>query len=196
MDGLVELRKRFLFPSKPPPVPRSDHGWFGDANREVLRAIIKPKFKVIVELGSWLGLSTRFLAKTAPKAAVIAIDHWLGSAACHEDDEWRKFIPTLYETFLASSWNYRSQIVPMRMNTIPGLELVHSLGIKPDLVYIDADHEYASVRADLEKTLSLFPKARVAGDDLWHDGVHRALDEVARERRLEILNYECCWWIK
>jgi len=196
MDGLAELRRRFSFPPKPPLVPKSNHGWFGVANREVLTAIIKPKFKVIVELGSWLGLSTRFLAKTAPKAAIIAIDHWLGSAACHEDKEWRKHLPALYETFLASCWAYRNQIIPLRMNTISGLRLVRSLNIMPDLVYIDADHEYASVRADIEMTLSLFPKARIVGDDLWADGVQKAVSEVAGERKIEICNYECCWWIK
>jgi len=196
MDGLVELKKRFQFPAKRPDVPRSNHGWFGDANRDVLRAVIKPKFKVVVELGSWLGLSTRFLAKTAPYAAIIAIDHWLGSAACHEDKEWRKFIPTLYETFLASSWEYRHQIIPLRMRTIPGLQLVHDLGIRPDLVYIDADHEYTAVRADLETTLSFFPKARIVGDDLWAAGVQQALDDVARKRKIKIGNYECCWWVK
>ena len=139
-----------------------------------------------MELGSWTGRSTRFLADLAPQAAVVAIDHWEGSIEHAQDPELVALLPRLFETFLAECWNYRNQIIPLRARSVDGLRRVAEAGLAPDLVYIDADHQYESVLADLETTLALFPGAAIVGDDWDWDGVRSAVETVARQRNLRI----------
>ena len=134
---------------------------------------------MVVELGSWLGLSARFFLDIAPNAMVICVDHWQGSLEHHHDEKWRKMLPTLYETFLVNLWSYRDRIIPLKAGTIEGLKLIHSLGIHPDLIYIDASHEYDAVFQDVQTAMALFPKSTICGDDWSWDGVRQAVTENA-----------------
>jgi predicted O-methyltransferase YrrM len=58
-----------------------------------------------------------------------------------------------------------------------------------DWAYIDGDHTYEAVKADLEAYYrALGPGGLLAGDDYgvpgwWEDGVTRAVDELARSGR-------------
>jgi hypothetical protein len=54
--------------------------------------------------------------------------------------------------------------------------------LAPDVVYLDADHDYESVKADLTRIRSLFPQATVVGDGWSREGVQRAAVEVVREQ--------------
>ena len=62
-------------------------------------------------------MSTRWLCDQAPNARVITVDHWLGSSDHRQSPEYRPLLPTLYETILAASWDYREQIIPVRADT-------------------------------------------------------------------------------
>src|SRR5690606_40474206 len=64
----------------------------------LLSRFLSPQSVLVVELGSWLGKSTRFLLRQAPHATVVAIDHWKGSAE-HQRRHRHRLI-SLYETFL------------------------------------------------------------------------------------------------
>ncbi|HEV3339133.1 MAG TPA: class I SAM-dependent methyltransferase [Pirellulales bacterium] len=105
----------------------------------------------LVELGSWLGLSTRFIADRAPNAVIVAVNHWRGSAEHLNDTNLQDLLPILYETFLNRCWRLRDRIIPLRMNTLEALDEIAGCGLCPDLVYLDADHSYEAVRADLER---------------------------------------------
>ena len=101
------------------------------------------------------------------------------------DAELQEFLPRLYETFLAECWLLRDRIVPLRCDTQEGLQEVARAGLTPEVVYIDADHRYDAVKADLETALDLFPAAQVAGDDFDWPEVRRAVEDVCRERGLK-----------
>ena len=68
-------------------------------------------------------------------------------------------------------------------------------GLSPDLVYLDADHSCDSVTTDLVATLDLFPQTRIVGDDWNWDGVRRAVETVAEQRRLRVEVFGAAWRI-
>ena len=115
----------------------------------MLEKTVPQDARVIVELGSFTGRSTRFLADQAPSAVVIAIDHWGGNPEMAADPELVALMPRLHETFLAECWLYRDRVVPVRRSSVEGMREVAEAGLRPDVVFIDADHGYDAVRADL-----------------------------------------------
>src|SRR5690606_8146862 len=135
--------------------------WLFPGTQEVLSQCVNRATRLIVEVGSWTGRSTRFLAGLAPRATIVAIDHWLGSPEHADDPELAPALPHLYETFLSECWNYRDQIIPVRLKSTEGMQRVAEAGLEPDVVYIDADHRYESVVEDLSAALDLFPRAEI-----------------------------------
>jgi len=65
-----------------------------------------------------------------------------------------------------------------------------------DFVYVDGDHTYEAVRADLEAYApKVKPNGILAGDDYgfpgwWDNGVTRAVDEFVAEGRAEVVSLD------
>jgi glycosyltransferase involved in cell wall biosynthesis len=162
---------------EPPRVP----GWLGEGARELLSEALSDQTRLVIELGAWVGLTTRFIADQAPHSVVIAIDHWAGSPEHFHNPEWKAMLPTLFETFLALCWDYRERVIPLRMTTLDGLRQIASHGLEPDLIYVDAEHSYEAVTGELELIHHLFPRAVVVGDDYDWKGVAPAVrDAIGR----------------
>lgn len=177
-DSLARLRARFPWPSRCPPLPPDPmHGWFGDGNRRLLSDRLSGRTKLVVELGSWLGLSTRWIANMASNASVIAIDHWLGSSEHHADPRWAAMLPNLYDSFLAACWSFRRHIIPIRKDTVEGMTDVAEAGLTPDLIYVDAAHETEAVLRDLETARQLWPDVQLVGDDWTWNSVRKAVED-------------------
>ncbi|HEY0982248.1 methyltransferase domain-containing protein, partial [Schlesneria sp.] len=151
-DAIQLLRSKLPWPPLKPNIslPQENLGWCSDSVKAMLREELAHSPGLIVELGTWLGLSTRFICDEAPSAHVICVDHWNGSPEHHRRGDWSAMLPTLFETFQALSWDYRNSVTPLRMTTSDGLREVASLGLKPDLIFVDADHSYEAVLSDLE----------------------------------------------
>jgi hypothetical protein len=192
--GKLALSRRHRWPDRRPEitVPAED-GWLYPAVRKMLRDQITPQTRVIVELGSWTGLSTRFLADCAPQATVIAIDHWKGSPEHATNPELAPRLERLYEEFLSACWSYRDRIIPLRATTDAGLCEVSDNGIIPDLIYLDADHSYDSVLSDIALANHLFPKTPIVGDDWDWETVRRAVTESSRELNREMQTAGTGW---
>jgi predicted O-methyltransferase YrrM len=124
-----------------------------------------PRLERVVEIGSFRGISTEVFLLFA--AQVIAVDPWRG-------------LDALYQAFL------------QRVTPYPHLQVVRDVSIAAvarfpaesfDLVYIDGQHDYGSVKADLRAWL---PKVRKGGWIAGHDyssqidngDVIRAVNEV------------------
>ena len=137
------------------------------------------------------------LLSMAPQAVVICVDHWLGTQEHREDEEWCKKLPTLYETFLVNLWEERKRVIPVRFTTVMALEEIHQRQIVPDLIYIDADHAYQAVYADVTTSLRLFPTSVICGDDWSWDEVRQAVTQIAKEHHKSIaLSDQQCWWFE
>jgi len=172
-----KLREKYPWPINKPDVTPVNHGWFSnDTKVNGLKKLLKSRsIKVVLEIGSWLGESTKLILNNIPKdACLISIDHWKGSP---EHTNKFSFLPVLYETFLVNCWDHRNRLIPIRENSIAGLKAVNDCGITPDLILIDASHEYADVLKDIQTCVEYFwshapmridPKDRKDQEYFWN----------------------------
>ena len=189
------------WPETKPDVHADDHGWLQESNKYILKSLLDMNTKCVIELGSWLGKSTRFIADCAPCATIYAIDHWLGSPEHQGRPDVKDKLPTLYETFLVNLWEWKSQVKPLRMTTKQGLSLCYANNVDPDLIYVDAAHDYDGVMSDLTAVRSYFPMAKVVGDDwLWtSEGEHPVRNAVIEYCRKNNVIFHVCgnvWWLE
>lgn len=154
-------------------------GWHSQ-HPYLTRAITEGLPAVVVEVGVWKGASVVTMAREIQRlkldAFVIAIDTWLGSS---EHYLWEKFLPDLdfefgyprlYQKFAANIVNegLRDFVVPLPLDSINGFQLLKAKAIRPDVLHIDAGHDYLSVMADLKAWWpQLMPGGVLIGDDYF-----------------------------
>jgi predicted O-methyltransferase YrrM len=134
---------------------------------------------VIVEVGSYLGASACFLATGArlKRGKVYAVDTWTNIAMSDEPRD-------TYDEFISNTKPLENWIVPLRgLST----ELASRFHEEIDLLFIDGDHSYKAVHADLEAWL---PKLKDGGivafhDYNWAEGVRRAVQELVVPLQVE-----------
>ena len=159
--------------------PTDLQGWHSQ-HPYLTRAIAEVKPTVVVEVGVWKGASVVTMAKEIQRqtldTAVIAIDTWLGSS---EHYLWEKFIPDLdfefgyprlYHKFAANICNegLADIVVPLPLDSINGFQLLKEKSIRPDVLHIDAGHDYMSVMGDLKAWWpQLTPGGVLIGDDYF-----------------------------
>lgn len=141
---------------------------------------------VIVEIGSWKGRSTRGLGLAAmgTGGVVFAVDAWQGSAS-EPTDSLVNAVPghEAFDAFRAANADLLSMgyIVPLHLRSVEAAVAMRRLGMEQhiDLLFVDGDHRYECVKADLEAWLPLVkPGGVVCGHD-WtrEEDVARAVRE-------------------
>ncbi len=175
-------------------LPEKWHGWF--VNQKQLDNLFKRfKPKTVIELGSFLGLSTDFIAKRLPNdGKLYAVDHWLGSVEHQGRPDVAHLLPTLYEQFLSNMIHKQntSKVVPVKMTTTEAASFLED--IKADLIYIDAAHDEASVYSDLTLYYPLLKEnGIICGDDWGWPTVQKAVVRFAREHRIKIHSDHNFW---
>lgn len=112
----------------------------------------------IVELGSWKGRSTAWLAfgvKDRGSGRVVAVDTWAGTRTETETLHARLLEgygpDQLYEEFLGNlrRLGLEGQVEAWRMTTLEAARR-WDRGASIGVLHVDASHEYADVRADFE----------------------------------------------
>jgi predicted O-methyltransferase YrrM len=175
-------------------MPYKLDGWYSLANRKAIKRLISAyKVNTIVEVGSWIGLSTVDMAKKIPEhGKVYAVDTWEGSEEHKNNPELLK---TLYDQFLSNVIHEQltHKIIPIRMDSVKAAQ---KLQVVADLIYIDADHSYEGCYADLK---AWFPHVKeggiLCGDDWPWEGVSKAVEQFAHEHNLKININNPFWWI-
>jgi predicted O-methyltransferase YrrM len=189
------------YPETKPSVPEDLHGWFDDRNKDFLKPLIE-NAKVIVELGAWLGTSTRWFCANSG-GIVYSVDHWKGSIEHQTRKSLQDKLPTLYDTFIVNCWSFKDRIIPIKMTTVPGMHYIADNDIKPDIIFVDASHEYEDVLADLETASKLFPNAVLVGDDWsWKNRlkekrktVKEAVKTFCKKYKFKCRHNTRCWQI-
>ena len=146
-------------------------GWMTRAELQWL-AERASEHRVIVELGSYLGRSTRALAD-ATEGTVYAIDDWGGPRELEMAKSERA---SLFPRFLRNVDDLPSlRLAPIQSRH----EDVRWDGPTPDMVFIDGSHDYPSVKRDLAYWLGKIPPdGLLCGHDASWTGVRLALDEL------------------
>ncbi len=177
-------------------LPLNLDGWFSEYSREPIKNImnqINPK--TIVEVGSWMGLSTSFIAQNMPNNCILyAIDTWNGSPEHKDDPVYSKYLPNLYALFLSNmrQLGLAEKIVPIRMSSI---EAVKSLNLFPDFIYLDASHKYEDVCDDISNWYKkLKPGGILSGDDWMWPSVRTAVEKMAKDLNQNIHVVSTFWW--
>eukprot|EP01052_Picozoa_sp_SAG31_P032856 SAG31_NODE_3648_length_4028_cov_10.401120_3_plen_318_part_00 len=68
--------ERIGFPKEKPTATGMMHGWLTPPLCAMLKRLCAPTTNVVVELGAWLGCTTKALCNFAPEAYVYAVDFW------------------------------------------------------------------------------------------------------------------------
>jgi len=146
-------------------------GWLTDDEGEFLYQAARncsgpPAGGVIVEIGSWKGKSTIWLAsgsKAGNKIPVYAVDHHQGSP-----EHYRWYGPAPINTFPEFQNNIKAagladMVVPIVEKSAAASEKFNQ---PVELIFIDGDHTYQSVKQDFELW---FPKLIEGGTIVFHD---------------------------
>ena len=150
-------------------------GWMTPLELEFLTVMgNKPAVKTIVEVGSWKGRSTKALLDTKKK--VIAVDTFEGSDDPRDltNDMAKK--EDIFAEFKKNVGHYEN----LKILKKDSLKAAAQFGDKSvDMVFIDANHTYEGVLADIK---AWGPKAKriICGHDYadgW-PGVKKAVEEV------------------
>ena len=150
----------------------------------------------VVEVGSWMGASTCFLAAglKGEGAKVHAVDNFQGLSTCGEDAAWynrhfrRLGANSTLEIFRANfaALGLSARAEPVVDDSIAAARAMTALHGTIDLIFIDGDHSYEACKADIA---AWAPFARRGGVMAFHDfgsraeGVTRAIFEEIRAGR-------------
>lgn len=141
-----------------------------------------PSGSKFVEVGSWKGQSAYFMCdniiKSEKNIELFCVDTWKGS-----DDHVGKYeLDNLYDIFLKNMKVFESYYFPLQLDSISASKKFKDKSL--DFIFIDAAHDYESVKADI---LAWLPKVKnggvLAGHDYYPDhleycGVFQAVNEI------------------
>lgn len=136
----------------------------------------------IVEVGAWMGRTTRALADNTP-GVVYAVDTWKGSEE-HQDELAKHEGWWLFDQFRRNTSD-RGNIKPIQMASVEAAQYFRSTfpNMRFDMIFLDAAHDYENVKADI---LAWRPLLAEGGTFCGHDygpgchgvGVKKAVNEL------------------
>jgi hypothetical protein len=170
---------------------------FGEENffnfEDVYSLVVEkyPTNSTFVEVGSWKGRSSAYMAveiaNSGKNIDFVCVDTFLGSQF-HHDGNWPD-LDKLYDIFKQNMTPVSKYYRDLKMTSTEAAKLFEDESI--DFVYIDACHEYESVKSDIH---SWMPKIKKGGIIAGHDynptfpGVIQAVHEEFGENNISIRN--------
>ena len=151
----------------------------------------------IVEIGSWKGKSIAYFvveaANRGKHISVYAVDTWKGSEEHRECNEIKT--DTLYELFLTNTAPIKDMFRHIRKPSLQAANDFEDDSI--DFVFIDAAHDYESVKEDISAWISkVKSKGIIAGHDYLLPDVKKAVDEYFGESVMFRNAMENCWIVE
>lgn len=176
-------------------LPFDPHGYYGNSDK-IEKLFGAFKIETAIEIGSWLGTSTRHIASLLPSnGKIYAVDHFLGSTEHQPGErEYNSALPRLYQQFLSNVIHAKltDKIIPVKMSSVEAAH--HLCQVMPDLIYLDASHEKEPVLIDLHAWYP-YVKGRgiLCGDDWRWPEVAAAVRIFAKEQKLTIYSHDNFW---
>ncbi len=172
--------------------------WFTYPNLYKKFVKLCPEGGRIIEIGSWKGKSSAFLAveiiNSGKNIVLDCIDTWQGSPNehIHQNDIFVK-TDKLYELFLSNIEPIKNTINPIRLSSKEANNLYENNSI--DIIFIDACHDYDCVIEDITLWLSKVKNGGIlAGHDYGYSqwpGVKKAVDQLLGSQNIH--TQEGCW---
>ena len=189
-------------------LPLDEQGWA--SNSPIFDEVIKElQPKTIIEVGTWKGGSAIHMAKTCLKYyddfEIICIDTFMGSVehwTSAKDLLFTNHIngrPNIYPQFLSNVLhnNLQDYITPLPVDSINGSEILFHHNTLADLIYIDAGHDYNSVRMDfIHYSRLLRDGGYLLGDDWFHAPIKAAAYDTFGEDKVIEKSRDKFLWIK
>ncbi|HVZ08552.1 class I SAM-dependent methyltransferase [Rhodopila sp.] len=152
-------------------------GW--NSQHPILQEVVsRTEAPVVVEIGVWKGGSTIQMAKAMERAGVdgviVAVDTWLGSPEHWMADNLFSMLrlehgrPSLMQTFMSNvvEAGVEQYILPLPIDSLNAAYMLQRWGLRPDVIHLDAAHEYEAVLNDLKAWWPLLkPGGIFIGDD-------------------------------
>ncbi len=150
----------------------------------------------VIEVGSWMGASTCFIAGglKGERTRIFAVDNFQGLSTCGEDAAWynRHFqklganstLEIFRDNFARLGFTSRSE--PVVSDSLAAARTLENKRGTIDFIFIDGDHSYEACKADIEAWTPLVKKGGViAFHDFGSraDGVTRAIFEAVKSGR-------------
>ena len=172
---------------------RFGENWFSYPN--LYKNVVSefPSGSKFVEVGSWKGKSSAFMAveiaNSNKKIDFYCVDTWEGSL---EHIEY-KDLNGLYQTFLDNMKPVEKYYFPLKLKSVDASKKFDNSSL--DFVFMDASHEYEDVCNDIDAWM---PKVKsggiLAGHDYYPDhpdwgGVYPAVNERIKNFQMS----ENCW---
>lgn len=138
---------------------------------------------VAVEIGSYLGASTCFIANALnSQSTLYCIDTWENDAMIYNtgDDKDSNLAPkNTFNEFVSNTAKYANKIKKLRgWSYLVVTDLMrHESAI--DFIFIDGDHNYEGVKRDWDTYKPLLKKGSIVAlhDTGWAEGVNRVIAE-------------------
>lgn len=144
-------------------------GWFGEADALVYqRLATMVQDAPVVEIGCWEGKSTASVAGIlrTNRCVMFAVDTWAGSPENKMHGEDLSYLFGAFKRNMAHFGFLGSPVVPIQRSSLEAAAAIANLGIRPKLVFIDGDHEFNAVYADILAWASVMhPDGVIAGHD-------------------------------
>jgi predicted O-methyltransferase YrrM len=135
----------------------------------------------VLEIGSYLGASTCFLAAglRGARASIVCVDTW-------QNQTMPDGIRDTFAVFKTNVKAIRHHLTPIRKSSSDVTP--DELGGEFDLIFLDGDHSYKQARADFELVSSLMTPGGVLAfhDSLFYEGVSRVVGEALASAEWQI----------
>jgi predicted O-methyltransferase YrrM len=207
----ARLHGEDVFAGFVPPMRQDLQGWNSD-HPALRRLVAELKPGTIIDVGVWKGRSVAFLCNAMRElgldGAVVAVDTFLGSPEhwnrerpdrIFESLRMRHGFPGLYWQFLSNMAHLglQDRVVPLPQTSENAAVILKRHGVRPELVHIDAAHEYEPVLGDARRFWDLLaPGGVLIGDDHPWPGVAKAAQEFAAEVRQDLVVESPKWIIR
>jgi hypothetical protein len=163
-------------------------GWFDFQNHYTNMVNEAVDGSHFVEVGTWKGTSAAYMvveiANSGKKIRFDCVDTWQGS------EEHLRLGPhyeplavsgKLYDHFLENMQPAQGLFTPIRKTSVEAADSYENQSL--DFVFLDAAHDYDSIRSDI---IAWLPKVKIGGwigghDYTWNEGIRRACKELLPE---------------
>lgn len=151
-----------------------DHGWMATGTRNSLEYGLKKfKPKVVVELGTWLGTSSKFMKDTDPNIKLYCFD--IFQPILDTQYKFKKYnpmdkfyfnIPRL-ETFNRNMGDHKDvYAIKTSIDIDEVISLFKNNKVQVDIFYIDFEKNPDKLNRVIMKLTNSFPNSTIIGDDL------------------------------